>query len=361
MQDAIERILRKTPGLKGKEIAKKVGLDRKQVNSYLHKHPDIFTQDNEYCWYLIASGPILELGNGWVTDDSFEQSLLQTGCLLDSESNSVLVKIPEGCKILLIVAARLLALLNQLASMGKDVTVDLSGCEDTKSFLSRAGFFDHLDRRVKVRPKRPNISAAKKFHGNSDTLVEFGGIDPRYDNNDLVIQLTERFVQQSNVRYQIAAFTTFSELIENVREHSESPIYGFAALQKYKGRRKHIQTVVSDSGLGIAQTLRPSLKKHYPDLHRLYSEESVESDADLVETVFRQGEISRFGLGRGLGFKSSCEQAMKLNADLSVRQERFYLKFQYRDSKLYDVERQIVDVPRINGSHLCFDFFVDPA
>lgn len=35
---------------------------------------------------------------------------------------------------------------------------------------------------------------------------------------------------------------------------------GFAALQLYKGKRRHIQTVISDSGLGIATTLKRNLK-----------------------------------------------------------------------------------------------------
>jgi len=360
MRNIIEKILTDMPGLKGREIAIKAGLERKQVNFFLHKHRDVFNQDEEYCWYLIKSNPIIfELEDDWVTEKSFEQSLLQTGCLLRNNSNFVEVKVPKGCKIMLIAAARLLALLNQLAAMDKDVTVDLSDCEDTKSFLNREAFFDHLDKRVNVKPVRPRVSAAKIFRGNSDTLVEFGGINPKADNNELVVQLTKRFVQQSSARYRVAAFTTFGELIGNVCEHSESPIHGFAALQKYGGTRKHIQTVVSDSGLGIAQTLRPSLKKYYPKLHKLYSEESVESDADLVEVAFRKGEISRFGSGRGLGFKSSCEQAMKFNADLYVRQERFCLKFKYRGGQLSEVEKQI-GISRILGSHLCFDFFVDP-
>lgn len=361
MQKTIENILKKTPGLKGKKIAKKVGMDRKSVNSFLHKKKDIFTQDKNYCWFLVRpKQQVLELNSHWVNAESFEQSLMETGCLLDSDYDSALVIIPNGCKILLIAAARLLALLNQLVSIGKTVTIDLTDSADTKSFLNRDGFFDHLDTRINVIPKRPTVSAAKIFQGNSDTLVEFGAIDPRQINKELIVQLGSRFVQQSDPRYETAVLTVFSELIGNVVEHSDSPIYGFAALQKYEGKRKHIQTVVSDSGLGIAKTLRPSLKAYYPELYKLYLEENVESDADLVQTAIRKGEISRFGSGRGLGFKSSCQQVMKFDAELSVRQERFYLKFQYRNGKLVDIDRQL-GLPKIKGSHLCFDFFVDPG
>ena len=361
MQKVIENILKETPGLKGKEIAKQIGIDRKSVNSFLHNHKDIFTQDDNFFWFLATPlEQVLELDAYWVTADSFERSLLQTGCLLESSSVSVLVKIPEGCKIMLIASARLLALLNQLIFIGKKVTVDLTDCADIKSFFSRDGFFDQLDKRVNIIPKRPEVSAAEIYKGNSSALVEFGSIDPKQENKELIGQLGARFVQQSDIRYEIAALTVFGELIGNVREHSDSKINGFAALQKYGGNKKHIQTVVSDSGLGIAKTLRPSLKRYYPNLYKLYKEENVKSDADLVKTVLSTGEISRFGVGRGLGFKSSCNQAMKFDAEFSVRQERFCLNFKYKNGLLVDVESQL-DLPRIHGTHLCFDFFVDPV
>ncbi|MDD2465561.1 MAG: hypothetical protein PHI97_16310 [Desulfobulbus sp.] len=361
MQKIIENLLKKTPGLKAKEIAKKVGKERKSVNSFLYSHKDIFTQDDNFCWFLVTpQEQILELNTYWVTADSFEKSLSQVGCLLESSSESVLVKIPEGCKIMLNASARLLALLNQLIFIGKKVTVDLTCCANIKSFFNRDGFFDQLSKDVNIIPERPKISAAEIYKGNSSALVEFGPIDPKNENKELIGQLGERFVQQSNVRYEVAALTVFGELIGNVTEHSDSKINGFAALQKYGGNKKHIQTVVSDSGLGIAKTLRPSLKQYYPKLYNLYKEENVKHDADLVKTVLSTGGISRFGAGRGLGFKSSCNQAMKFDAELSVRQERFCLNFTYKNGVLVNVE-SLLNLPKILGTHLCFDFFVDPV
>src|SRR5665647_1093674 len=350
MQKIIENILNETPGLKGREIAKKISTDHKSVNSFLHKHKDIFIQDDNYCWFLaVPPVQVLELdAKNWITVDSFEDSLVQIGCLLSSNSPAVLVKIPKNCKIMLIASARLLALLNQLVFNGKAVSVDFIDCASIKHFLSRAGFFDHLDDRVNVIPSRP-ASAAKIYKGNSNALVEFGAIDPKQENAELIRLLWQAFVEHSDSRYEIAAFTVFSELIGNISEHSDSQINGFAALQKYgdnKKYRKHIQTVVSDSGRGIATTLRPSLKEHYPDLYRLYKEENVESDAGLVITALRKGEISRFGSGRGLGFKSSRTPAMKFDAKLFVRQERFSLNFNYKDGVLVDVERKL-GIPRI--------------
>ena len=61
-------------------------------------------------------------------------------------------------------------------------------------------------------------------------------------------------------KYEAAASTVFGELIGNISEHSEYQLEGFAALQKYGGKRSHIQTVISDGGKGISATLRPSLE-----------------------------------------------------------------------------------------------------
>ena len=56
-----------------------------------------------------------------------------------------------------------------------------------------------------------------------------------------------------------AAFTVFGELIDNVFQHSKTRLDGFAGLQLYsKGKRAKV--IVSDSGLGIPATLRPTLR-----------------------------------------------------------------------------------------------------
>ena len=169
----------------------------------------------------------------------------------------------------------------------------------TKHYLNRAGFFDLLDARIDVLPKRPTVSAARRHHGKSDTLLEFDSVDPKSDNESLIEGLTNKFVSQATGEYYVAAFTVFGELVGNVVEHSETPLAGFAGLQRYRGRHKHIQTVVSDSGVGIAKTLRPSLKEHYPVLDRQFGRASVAADMGLVAAAMSRGEISRFGGARG--------------------------------------------------------------
>jgi hypothetical protein len=98
------------------------------------------------------------------------------------------------------------------------------------------------------------------------------------------------------------------------------------------------------------------MQVHYPDIYKRYK--AQEFDIDLVIDVLTKGGMSRFGAGRGLGFKSSREQATKFDARLSVRQENFSLDICYVDGELSSIDSQI-DLQTIHGTHLCFDFYLD--
>lgn len=358
MKESIKKILEKSPGLKGKQIAKELGLDKSKVNSFLYSNSQYFVQGDDYCWFIAPSSEIkIEFeSDKWMNCDSFEDSLLKEGEILQPNVMNAHFVIPENCKILLDAAARFLALCNQCACLGKAVTIDFSNCQQTLHYFNRIGFIDHLDEKITILPYKPIESGAEKYRGNSGAVVEFGSLDPDKADKKLVGQLTDRFVQQSARKFETAAFTVFSELIGNVSEHSETPIPGFAALQKYSGRRNHIQTVISDSGKGITETLKPSLREHYPDIYKRYKGD--DANVDLIIDVLTKGEISRFGVGRGLGFKSSREQAIKFDARLSVRQENFSLYIDYVNGEVVNIIKK-TGLRSIRGTHLCFDFFVD--
>jgi hypothetical protein len=360
MKDEIDRILARTPSLKAKEIAKELGVPRKDVNACLYRNEDRYVQDSEYRWSLTRREEReITLPRGWVTADVFEFNLRQAEPLSKDTPIAVTVTFQPNSKPMIDCTARLLALANQLIHQGSHVTLDFTAAEPTRTYLNRAGFFDHLHNAADVLPERPTHSAAKRYRGKSDTLLEFGAVDPRVVNDEMIGNLTDKFVQQSTDEYRIAAFTIFSELINNVVDHSETPLVGFAGLQKYKGKRKHIQTVVSDSGIGIAKTLRPALRTHYPGLHGRFGQRSLESDMGLVAAAMSEGQISRFGGARGLGFKSTRAQAaVKFDAQFSVRQERFCLRFVYRSGELAEIKRQ-TDLTNLLGTHICFDFYLD--
>lgn len=356
MLEKIKKLLKKEPNLKAREIARKLGFDRTTVSSLMHKHKDTaFQQNDEYEWSLMPDELEVTFDDHWVTCASFESSLSSVN--LDSVQKVKFI-FPMNCKFLLEAIARFLALCNQLIADEKEVTIDLSNNSGSSGYWNRVGFFDHLHEDVNVLPERPKTSTAKSRKGKSKNLVEFGAVAPKSENKELVKQLADAFVALSSDNYQDPAFTIFSELIGNVKEHSETDLNGFAALQKYdgySGKKPHIQTVVSDSGVGIAATLRPILKDHYPKLSKL-------SDIELVKKAMSEGQISKHGSsaesGHGMGFKSSKEKAVKFNARYSVRQSNFGLDFRFKDGKLQPVKEQ-TDLIKISGTHICFDFEID--
>ena len=354
MYKEIQNILLKTPSIKGREIAKKLDVPKKEVNSFLYKNLDKFKVDGDNNW-SIKTNKHFELqfpSNAWVTVKEFEKFIQKLDDTPIQEIESVYFVIPSKCKILLIVTSRFLSLLNQLASRQIDVTIDFTACEETQTFFNRNGFYDFLHGSVKVLPEKPIESLAEKFQGNSDTLVELGEIEPRGRNKGLIVTLGECFIHNSSEEYELAAKTFFSELIGNVSEHSESPLPGFAGMQKYGGSKPHIQTVVSDSGKGVARTLRTTLQKYHPELYKKYAEPTTENDIKLVKEAFVRGEVSRHGKGRGLGFKSSREQAIKSFVKISIRQST------YRDGELVR-DDVLQDLCLMDGTHICFDFYLD--
>lgn len=362
MDTKIISLLRETPQLKAKAIAKHIGVTKSEINSFLYSREDLFAVDQNFCWSIIPQNVVrIQLENStWVDCSSFEQSLKEAGCLFKNPCLLIEFVIPAKCKILLEAAARLLALCNQLAHLEKRVNLDFN-CTSTLTYFNRMGFFDHLDERVSVLPDRPVTSTAVIYRGNSAAVVEFGIISPQNPDENIPEQLMSSFVSHAGEDYSIAAFTVISELFGNVRDHSETPIPGLAALQMYKSKRHHLQTVVSDSGNGIIGTLLPVLKRDYPALSKKYDFTDPMSKVLLLKEVIESGGITKTGKeGRGLGLKISQGYAVKYDANISVRQENFELKLSYRKDG-YSSFEYTLDMPKILGTHVCFDFFLDAS
>ncbi len=361
MLENIKALLKKKPNLTAKEIAKEIGCTRKEVNQFFHRNPAPFVKDEtHFTWSLASTNEATVTFSGnWVDCGSFESSLLNS--IGDLDGASSITFILDGCSFLLDALARFLALCNQLAFDDKNVTIDFTNSGQSKGYLNRAGFFVHLHEKVNVLPKRPTTSTAETHKGQSDNLAELGAVTPHEDEaakDELVIRLTNKFIALVNKKYKTAVSTIFAELTGNIQDHSEAPFNGFAGLQKYGGSSPHIQTIVSDSGLGIATSLRPSLQAHHKKLYDKYHLASVDNDIALVTEVMSKGLISRYGAGRGLGFQTSRDRALKFKAKYSVRQENFSLEFVFEDEKLKRVIEK-KNLVKIRGTHICFDFVID--
>lgn len=358
----LEQILKPNVGQMAKDIAKAIKIDKSDLNSFLHNRSDLYRQDkNTFEWYLIEpvtfkiSFPKVK----WLNADLFEESLKSVGSPLDSQVDNIVFTIAENSSVMVDAASRLLSLCNQLIFIGKHVTVDFCACKHTHSYLNRIGFFDLLHSEVLVLPNRPKVSKAKIYKGQNRNVKEFGEIDPKQPDALVPEDLQNAFVVHAGDQYESLALTVISEPFNNVHDHSESPIPGFAALQLYNGSKKHIQTVISDSGVGIVGTLRRVLEEKYPKLAKKYSPQTMKKDALLIKEVIEKGEISQVDIeGRGCGLKRTHELAVKYTANLTIRQQFFELKLIYKDGAISSV---IIteDMPNILGTHICFDFFLD--
>lgn len=252
---------------------------------------------------------------------------------------------------------RLLSIANQLNCTTRRVKLDFADGEaGTMGYLNRMGFFDHLAREIEVLPGRPAVSGAETYRGTNSELVEIARISPAYRDQGLLDRLANAVAHALRSRDDVqsiagAIWLVFAELIDNIYSHSATVLDGYAAMQLYKNG-KSLQVVVSDSGTGIMQTLRPTLQSQFPALAGL-------TDIDLLVEIFRQG-ISRHGPDRGCGLKGSAEKAMKFHADLEVRlpQSRVLLvpaDGAYRPNTAYAYE----NLPLLWGTHISFRFHLD--
>jgi hypothetical protein len=254
-------------------------------------------------------------------------------------------------------AVRLLSLFNQLDTCCKRVLLNFEEGEfGVMGYLNRMGFFDHLAPGIEVYPDRPFFSGAELFAGTNTNLVEIAQINPQHREQDLPTRLTDALMNSCSHRsdskeLEGAAWTIFAELIDNIFSHSGTQLDGYASLQLYRGGN-NLSVAVSDSGIGILETLRPSLKNESPSLAQL-------SDVDLLVEIFRQG-ISRHGADRGCGLKGSAAKAIKFRAKLDVRlpTSRVVLAPSsdgYKPNTAYCYD----SLPLIWGTHICFKFALD--
>lgn len=293
----------------------------------------------------------------WINGSTMEGVLQACAGAHESPFSDIHFCFPAGCKIMIDAAVRLLSLFNQLDLCCRRVQLDFEdGDNGAMGYLNRMGFFDHLSLRVDVLPARPLYSGVELYGGTNTSLVEIARITPECRDLNLLSRLTNALMKSCGHRedatgLEDAAWTIFAELIDNIFSHSQTPLDGYAALQLYQ-RGNNLRVAVSDSGLGIMETLRPTLKAELPTLAQL-------PDTDLLVEIFRQG-ISRHGADRGCGLKGSAAKAMKYRAELDVRLPNSRILLVpgaqgYSPNTAYCYPA----LPLIWGTHICFNFSLD--
>jgi hypothetical protein len=296
----------------------------------------------------------------WVDSALFEEAL--TAAIVEphsSQTYTVRFVMPTGCALMVDAGARLLSVSNQLSRCTKRVILDFeAGLLGTMGYLNRMGFFDTLDQQVEVLPARPAISGALVHGGGNRNLVEFKALNPKTVDKELPGRLADSLKNSLPSRMtngnQLgdAAFTIFSELIQNVYRHSETKFDGYAALQLYRGGKRKVQVSVSDSGLGIMKTLRPSLKRYFPAL-------ANKSDPDLLIEMVSKG-VSRFGPDNGCGIHLCARKALSLNASMEIRMPNSRVVFMPSSDRRYlGIVSHAEGLPLIWGTHICLNFQLD--
>ncbi|UXJ50307.1 ATPase [Pseudomonas citronellolis] len=360
MKKRITALLKKNPGLKARQIARELGVDRKEVSSFLVKNLDAFVQDSQaYTWSLVQSASFeLEITSGglWVTQLHFERALKKSGSPLDADHGHVVIKVVNEQRVLLCAAARIIALCNQLVSSNKKVELDLSNNEQTLSYLDRAAFFDRLHASVEVKPYRPKRSAAEQYMANNSGLVEL--LEIRNDIN-VPERIKESFIEKFGDEHANKLFTVVGESVCNVEDHSNTVIPGFAGLQYYgRAVKKTIVVVISDSGDGICKTLRPGLEKYFPDVAKKFDPSTHAADPKLIIYAMVKGGLSSLGSDRGAGLNATHLNAEKLDAIISIRQESFSVRLVYKSGAL-DQPSWELNLPRLAGTQIVFEFKLD--
>lgn len=252
---------------------------------------------------------------------------------------------------------------NELVDAGHRVSLTW-GEQPTNVFkyVERMGFFDLLDGRATVLPRRPQrgSSSYERHRGSNTMLLEMSALDLDDQRGAETTLANLRKNMESNFsgidKYKRRAVVddlwTFSaEVIGNIYEHSEAQAPGVVAAQRYEGNRPRLHLVIADRGLGIPTTIR----------YGRPAEMKGKSDSDIIFAAFRDGlSRNRAEVGRGCGLTRCAAIAMKYQANLRVRAGSVWTKLITKSSKtgitlgIYDD-----DALPIAGTHISFDFYLD--
>lgn len=358
LQNSIFNVLSKHPNLKGREIAKILGLEKQVVNSFLAKNKDKFHIDELHQWNNIIQEAelVVEFQKGWVDAEVFEFNLSGYNNLF--ESNGKIRFVFTETKLLLDAIMRLLCLSNQLGQRGILICLDFRNCINTFGYLDRLGFFKHLHDSVQIFPEKPKASLAEKYSKNSENLIEVFPICPKDIDNGDVLRISGVFknsFSEHEIQVLLPKLQMFvASLIDNVRQHGQSELVGYSALQIYNlinQNQKKIVLVIADNGAGLISTLRQALTyDRYRDLELLFGENSIENNKTLLAHVLNNGGItqkedgSRGGLGLNeahlaiakISKQETVDQLELKNIDVnvSIRLDDCLFNFPYKHNQL---------------------------
>lgn len=300
----------------------------------------------------------IRLPSRWVNATCLDDSLRVQTAIHAPGVLEVELVFPWGCKVMVDAGTRLLSLVNQAAHAAKRVRLVFEeGATGTMGYLQRMGFFEFLDRSVRVEPEP--VAQDVSEHRQHRSLIEFARIHPSRKDASLPSQLADRIgrgvgsmTADRAKKLEDTAWHVFAELIQNIHRHAQAPIDGYAALQTYsspKGRRAVVS--VSDSGLGLLSTLRQGLEGRQARTAGL-------SDAALLLKVVSEG-VSRFGGGNGCGICTSAQKALAFDTTLDFRLFDSSLHLEPKPGSGFALANHREGLSPIWGTHIAFEFRLD--
>lgn len=217
------------------------------------------------------------------------------------------------------VLAMMVCLYNALAHAGVRVSVRWASQGSTFSYAERVGFFAALDASVAVLPDRPDATGRFAVHrGGKAGLMELttiarGDTAARTDAlTSLHDHLTTNLAGVPGASEAVDRIVTCaSETLDNIDEHSESPVPGVIAVQRYSPKTKssdNVMLVIADGGLGLPTTIRNAKQRYV-----------ATPDADIILEAFAKGLSRRMEPGAGLGLPQCASIAWKYRGNLRVR------------------------------------------
>jgi hypothetical protein len=298
--------------------------------------------------------------NNWISSYDFEILLSENKDKIFKGRKSITFSIPAKACLPLQTIVRLLNVSNQYSALGFKVKLKFLGKEsNAMSYCDRMGVFGLLQENVLVEPEPPERSRRSIFQNNNGSLVELEIVNAKTLNKKLPQKLADTIINHlgdidgvNKKRLANIYRTIFSELTNNIYEHSKTKLDGYVAMQLYKkGLRPRAELIICDSGLGLLETIKPSLKMH----NKKYKDYL---DAELVAEMLTVGISSKDpAVGGGNGIETCFRHASKMNSDLTIRlNEQQYRLFKVSEhDNLIDALVPSLNLLPLKGTFICFE------
>jgi len=298
--------------------------------------------------------------NDWVSSYDFELLLSENKEKIFKGRKNLTFSIPAKTRLPLETIIRLLNTSNQFSSLGYKVKLKFLGKESsTMGYCDRMGVFELLLDNIAVEPKPPKKSRRSIFQNNNGALVEIEVVNAKTLNKKLPQKLADTIINHlddidgvNKTKLANIYRTIFSELTNNIYEHSQTELDGYVAMQLYKnGLRPRAELIICDSGLGLLETIKPSLKLH----NKKYKDYP---DKALIAEMLTVGISSKDPtVGGGNGIETCFRHASKMNSDLTIRlHDQQYRLFKVCEhDNLIDAFVPSTDLVHLKGTFICFE------